>query len=682
MSKVNLQTLLGYVHPAELSYEEWLDVGMALQHEGYPMEVWDAWSSQDPARYHPEEMQRKWDSFRGNPKPVTGATITRMAKARGWKPKRERQDYALDWDSAISDDMVIVDQHYVEDREPAEPGAEWDPVRDMVTYLRTLFNDGEHVCYVNEVIEKDGRYRPQNAGHWDRTAGQLISALEKCGGDIGAVLGDYDKKAGIWVRFNPMDGRGAKNENVAEYRYALLESDRLPIGKQNDIIRKLELPVAALVHSGNKSLHAIVRIDAPDYDEYRRRVDFLYRVCTKNGFIVDNANRNPSRLSRLPGCFRGEKKQYLIGTNLGKASWEEWKEWFEEVNDDLPEPESLSAVWNDMPPLAPPLIDGVLRQGHKMLLAGPSKAGKSFALIELCISIAEGTKWLETFSCAMGRVLYVNLELDRASCLHRFRDVYGALGLSGEHVGNLDIWNLRGKSLPMDKLAPKLIRRAQKKQYLAVVIDPIYKVITGDENSASQMALFCNQFDRVCTELQCAVIYCHHHSKGAQGLKKAMDRASGSGVFARDPDAMLDMIQLSVRSEDRDRADVMPSGTTAWRIDGILREFPRFQPVNVWFDFPVHRADRTGILRMAAEEGDLADIRAKGREAGRRARTELREERMEGIRTAYEELNSFGVVTVKDMAERLEVTERTIKNDIKNLDEFEVKQGIIYRKGN
>ena len=33
-------------------------------------------------------------------------------------------------------------------------------------------------------------------------------------------------------------------------------------------------------------------------------------------------------------------------------------------------------------------------------------------------------------------------------------------------------------------------------------------------------------------------------SKGAQGGKKAMDRASGSGVFARDPDAQLDVIEL------------------------------------------------------------------------------------------------------------------------------------------
>lgn len=180
-----------------------------------------------------------------------------------------------------------------------------------------------------------------------------------------------------------------------------------------------------------------------------------------------------------------------------------------------------------------------------MLIAGPSKAGKSFSLIELTIAIAEGRKWL-SWACSQGRVMYVNLELDRASCLHRFKDVYTALGWKPENLGNIDIWNLRGKSIPMDKLAPKLIRRAAKKDYLAIIIDPIYKVITGDENSADQMANFCNQFDKVCTELGCAVIYCHHHSKGSQGGKKSMDRASGSGVFARDPDALLDLIELDL----------------------------------------------------------------------------------------------------------------------------------------
>ncbi|MCC8067698.1 MAG: AAA family ATPase, partial [Clostridiales bacterium] len=371
-------------------------------------------------------------------------------------------------------------------------------------------------------------------------------------------------------------------------------------------------------------------------------------------------NRNQSRLSRMPGVERNGHKQFLVDTNIGKQNWNEWQEWIEGVNDDLPNPESLSDVWDNLPELAPCLIDNVLRKGHKMLIAGPSKAGKSFLLIELCIAIAEGLKWLN-WQCAQGKILYVNLELDRASCLHRFKDVYRAMGVRPENLSNIDIWNLRGKSVPMDKLAPKLIRRAREKGYVAVVIDPIYKVITGDENSADQMAAFCNQFDKICTELGCAVIYCHHHSKGLQGGKNAIDRASGSGVFGRDPDALLDIIQLETTKElmdqeenkavckacedfltahhlwpeddepsqddrlskaqmtdfckrhldkwqmdnlNRQIADAVKTADikTAWQIDGTLREFPKFEPVNLWFDYPVHLLDDVGSLKDVKPE--------------------------------------------------------------------------------
>lgn len=75
------------------------------------------------------------------------------------------------------------------------------------------------------------------------------------------------------------------------------------------------------------------------------------------------------------------------------------------MNDDLPDIECAADFWNDLPELSPPLIDGVLRQGHKMLIAGPSKAGKSYALIELCAALAEGREWLG-LKCAQGKVLY------------------------------------------------------------------------------------------------------------------------------------------------------------------------------------------------------------------------------------------------------------------------------------
>ena len=165
----------------------------------------------------------------------------------------------------------------------------------------------------------------------------------------------------------------------------------------------------------------------------------------------------------MPGILRAGQKQALLETNVGKSCWEDWCDWVEACTDDLPDTECLADDWDDLPPLADALISGVLRQGHKMLLAGPSKAGKSFALIELCIAIAEGKTWLGRFSCAQGRVLYINLELDRPSCLHRFKDVYTAMGLAPDNLRNIDIWNLRGASVPMDKLAPKLLRRAGKK---------------------------------------------------------------------------------------------------------------------------------------------------------------------------------------------------------------------------
>ena len=657
MNDYNLTEILEYIDPSTCSYQEWINVGMALKHEGYTVSDWDMWSMKDVNRYHSGECAKKWATFQGSSAPVTAGTIIQMAKENGYH--YENVSAELDWDSEIGskDELVVVDRNWLERSEIHIP-EQWNPTEQIITYLETLFEPDENVGYVTESWEHDGKFLPSK-GCYDRTAGQLIKELYQCKGDIGSVLGDYNSEVGAWIRFNPLDGKGVKNENVTEFRYALVESDTMDISAQKAIITELELPVAALVYSGKKSLHAIVKIDASTYEEYKKRVDYLYNVCNKNGLKLDIQNRNPSRLSRMPGVMRNDKKQYLLDTNIGKENWNEWREWIESVNDDLPDPESMADVWDNLPELAPPLIDGVLRQGHKMLIAGPSKAGKSYALIELCCAIAEGEKWLE-WNCTQGKVMYVNLELDRASCLHRFKDVYTALGIAPDNLSNIDIWNLRGRSVPMDKLAPKLIRRASKKNYIAIIIDPIYKVITGDENSADQMAHFCNQFDKVCTELGCAVIYCHHHSKGAQGGKRSMDRASGSGVFARDPDALIDLVELELNDdilkqeknkavckvcegwlykydklyhasqddlcsetqmlalcreylendayecviEDVGKARKTVESRSAWRIEGTLREFPKFAPVNLWFKYPVHNIDNIGVLKdIAVDDG-------------------------------------------------------------------------------
>ncbi len=663
----NVLSALKAIDVAELTRADWIAVGMALKEEGYPCSIWDDWSQND-VRYKPGECERKWAGFHGSGNPVKAGTIVQMAKDRGWTPFGG-EDGIMGWDDAIEYDGEDGFTGF------AAPDA-WNPTEDLITYLELLFDPEDRVAYVTNDVWKDadGKWLPSK-GVYDRTAGELIKSLRKHPDDLGATVGDWKPEAGAWIRFNPVDGEGVKNENITKFRFALVESDTLPIAEQDVMFRKLELPIAALVHSGGKSLHAIVRIDAEDYTEYRKRVAFLYDFLEKNGVTIDKQNRNPSRLSRMPGVTRNGNRQYLVATNIGRKSWVDWLDYAEGSSDELPDMVSLD-TYRDCPPELPEeLIKGILRRGHKMLVSGSSKAGKSFLLMELCIAIAEGSEWLG-FPCTKGRVLYVNLEIDPASAINRFLKIYNVLGLRMASANNIVIWNLRGHAVPLDQLVPKLIRRVRDQHFDAIIIDPIYKVITGDENNASEMGAFCNQFDKICTETGCSTIYCHHHSKGVQGAKRAMDRASGSGVFARDPDAQLDMIQLELTDDLKN--NLRDGNATAWRLESSLREFPNIIPVNFWFEYPIHRIDTTGELEAAYAEGSPMGNLTKSR------KYTTPEERKASVDSAYRALSmSEGTrIKVKDIAEYIGVSVRCARDRIKELeDEYAIDNGIVFRIG-
>ena len=641
---------------SELSYQEWINIGFALKNEGEPCSTWEDWSRND-SRYHEGECRRKWETFNGSSNPVTGATVIQTAQSYGWKGCGG--DGIMDWSDCIEFDGV-------------QKQAEYSPAEDFKTYLKTLFKEDEYVGYVVQSVQnQDGKFVPANAGCFDRTAGELLASLEKYPSDLGATIGDWNAEAGAWIRFNALDGKGCKNADVVSFRYALVESDSMDLFEQAKKYEELNLPIAVLVSSGGKSLHAIVKVDAKDYEQYRERVDFLYNYLKENGAEVDTQNRNPSRLSRLPGVTRAGKVQKIEAVNTGAKSWETWLEWIESGSDNMPAVDNLGDFMDDPPKLPEPLIDGILRCGHKMLISGSSKAGKSFLLMELAIALAEGRPWLG-FKVRQGKVMYVNLEIDKASCINRFIDIYKALGISKEHrnPGNISIWNLRGKAVPLDKLVPKLIRKIAGKGYEAVIIDPIYKVITGDENSASDMGAFCNEFDKICDETGCSAIYCHHHSKGAQGSKKAMDRASGSGVFARDPDAQLDIIELEL-SEDM-KNNVRDGKATAWRMEGSLREFENFRPVNFWFEHPIHRLDSQ--LNEVPAEGSVQAGLAKS------SKRTSESERHNRLITAFEICCEDGQSGLNDMAEYLGISSKSMRRYIEEFsDEFEVKNSKVRR---
>jgi len=583
-----VKAALEYIDPASLSYQDWLNIGMAIKCEGLPCSLWDEWSRRDPQRYD-GGCWKKWESLNGSG--ITGNTLFHMAIENGYKSSTYAARDPLFGGREIRDDDVIpaeylykvIDEGDVDVSLIPKCPYNWDPVEDARRYISTLFAADDHVSYCTESYkDKDGKYHPKGRCY-DRTAGRLLAELDQAS-KIEDVFYDYDHECGAWVSFNPMDGQGGKIDNVTDYKYALVESDTQDLNIQYSLMTELRLPIAALVHSGNKSIHAIVRVDAGNEKEYSRKVDQLFKICKKNGLDIDTSTKNPSRLSRMPGFVRGDKKQYLIATNIGCESWDEWIEYIEGINDDLPDPEDFAKIWEDLPELAPELIQGILRKGHKMLLSGGSKTGKSMLMIQLAIAIATGGHWLNKY-CAQGKVLYVNLEIDRASFSRRIAEACQKRAIEPEKLkNNLIVWNLRGHSTTLDKLAPKLIRRCAKENFTAVIIDPVYKVMMGDENKAGDMAQFCNQFDKIATQLNCAVIYVHHFSKGDQDKKASIDRASGSGVFARDPDVISTVTKLN-------------TDEPAVRVEFTLREFPDMDPIDAWYRYPIHVVDDTGELK-------------------------------------------------------------------------------------
>ncbi len=645
---------------------------MALKHEGYPCSVWDDWSRRG-SKYHEGECEKKWRSFNEETgEIVTGATITQLAKDRGWT----NEDKSFDPFHFTLTDADLYGADYVTDPACLEPeeihvpaAGEWEPVQDVIDYLRALFRDDEHVgLALNSFQDEDGKWKPRQ-GSSQKTAGEWVAELraeqQKAGrkSRVDMVLGSLQNEAaGGWVNINPLDGEGTKNANVTDFRYALVESDAMPLEKQLALIRSMKLPCAAIVYSGGKSVHAVVHVDAVTLKEYRERVDKLYEVCNKNGFSVDGQNKNPARLTRLPGVTRNGVPQFLIDSKCGAENWDAWMNWLGEAQDDLPPFEELDAILANLPPYSPTLIDGILRMGHKMLVTGPSKAGKSFLLIELSIALASGRTWLK-WKCRQGKVLYLNLEIDAASMAHRFDDMYKIFGaeIEKESRQNLTLWNLRGVVKQLPDLAKLIERRIAGRGYSAIIIDPLYKVLLCDENSAQDVATAGAWLDYIARKTGCAVIYCHHHSKGAQGMKRSADRGSGSGVFARDADAILDLTPLEL-SDDQMTDDATP----AYCVSGTLREFACFDDFAVRFKHPIHEIDYE--LDPKKTEGSLEGNRIKGNQA----QTANKNNRIEEFREKLEKhLQRGDKVTQADMAEEIGVSLRTAKTYIKTLNEDE-----------
>jgi RecA-family ATPase len=174
---------------------------------------------------------------------------------------------------------------------------------------------------------------------------------------------------------------------------------------------------------------------------------------------------------------------------------------------------------------------------------------------DLAFSISQGIPWLG-ISTTKGSVLYINFELSRFAFQKRLLWIEKTKNTSSRE--NLEFWNLRGYSADLALLVDKICRRVSKKQYDLIIIDPIYKCLGDrDENSAGQMTDLLNQLEKLSENTKAAVAIAAHFPKGNMGVRESMDRIAGSGVFARDPDAVITMTpHQNPKGDDTVRFDI------------------------------------------------------------------------------------------------------------------------------
>jgi archaellum biogenesis ATPase FlaH len=142
-----------------------------------------------------------------------------------------------------------------------------------------------------------------------------------------------ESKAGAWARPNPCKKTGSGSNgavtdaDIARHKFLLIESDTLPVETQLAFYSKLKLPVAAILSSGGKSAHCWIHMGCETAETYEEFAGKIMGMLQPFGF--DTSNKNPSRLSRLPGATRaiqatsdGCQRLYFLNPAVGPVTRE------------------------------------------------------------------------------------------------------------------------------------------------------------------------------------------------------------------------------------------------------------------------------------------------------------------------------------------------------------------------
>ena len=191
-----------------------------------------------------------------------------------------------------------------------------------------------------------------------------------------------------------------------------------------------------------------------------------------------------------------------------------------------PEPEfryvyrSTALKYLPLTPMPPIIHDGILPLATKLLLYGNEKLGKSFLAQQICECVSMGEPWLGV-GTTKTRTLLMQFEIPLL--LFRERIIRPNDNWFIGTVHNLKLDTKEGRkeiNEIVENVRPGL-----------VVLDPFYKILSGDLNDASLVQGVLDSIDDLVFKYGCAVIIVHHTNK--------MENIQGSRRLQQWPDTLV-----------------------------------------------------------------------------------------------------------------------------------------------
>ncbi len=299
-------------------------------------------------------------------------------------------------------------------------------------------------------------------------------------------------------------------------------------------------------------------------------------------------------------------------------------------------------------------IKDLLPERSTMLITAIPKAGKSLFAQQMAVCIAAGIPFLG-YECQKGKVLYIDAETPMYYSYERVQTISNQLNIDMDVCENIVFYD--NNLVPCDvDLLEDLTQIITPGRFDVIVLDPVYFVFNGDENSTKEVNAFRKKVDDLSKAANASVIMIHHETKGGRCIKNIVDRAAGSNIFSRFP---VTVISISPIKAKKNTIGIRE------KLEMVLRFDKSPEPMNIVLNDGIHRKEN--------------DIEATEGTAKLSSKTSIDNKSQKFI-NAYNTLKeSCETVKATDLAEYLNVARTSIYNYIKNTPGFTIEKGIIIK---